>query len=525
MAKTYFPLSVNPGADPSTLVGQLPTLSALRQSTIPQPGTGSIADTDSGIVPGGNLGRGTASGFQGALANIQAYGAAMADSMGFKDFADGARQSALRRAEFAQSMAPTVGTTDQIHGFHDALKYGAGAFGGALGSLAPTAVAGALGGTPGAFMSLVPMSGGEVAMRQYAAKAAGVPEAQNVDPRDTFLAATGQGLLQGGLNLAPIMSIVGKGPLARMATRSGVAANPIERFATRAGTTALAEGAQEGGEELTNQLFMQALHGKPLGQDLDTAAIRENAIAGAVERMVQHVRAHCGTEPICIMTGGAGWKMAPSMSVPFELVDNLIFDGLLAMAASLGIGFWVAPMLGVTLAIYWVLQVGYSMFLKHQPIIDLAMVTSGFLLRAVAGGVASGIELSQWFLLVASFGSLFMVAGKRYSEMVELGPEAGTRPSLARYTPTYLRFVWTLACAAVILSYSLWAFEQSGDTEWFGLPWHAISIAPFTLALLRYAYVIDSGAAGEPEDVVASDRVLQGLGVAWVIPVAIAVFL
>jgi type III pantothenate kinase len=56
------------------------------------------------------------------------------------------------------------------------------------------------------------------------------------------------------------------------------------------------------------------------------------AIAGAVERMVQHVRAHCCAEPRCIMTGGAGWKMAPSMSVPFELVDNLIFDGLLVMA-------------------------------------------------------------------------------------------------------------------------------------------------------------------------------------------------
>ncbi|MGI9133731.1 MAG: type III pantothenate kinase [Rhodoferax sp.] len=57
------------------------------------------------------------------------------------------------------------------------------------------------------------------------------------------------------------------------------------------------------------------------------------AIAGAVERMLQHVRAHCNAEPLCTMTGGAGWKMAPSMSIPFELVDNLIFDGLLQMAA------------------------------------------------------------------------------------------------------------------------------------------------------------------------------------------------
>ena len=56
------------------------------------------------------------------------------------------------------------------------------------------------------------------------------------------------------------------------------------------------------------------------------------AIAGAVERMIQHVRQRCEAEPVCIMTGGAGWKMAPSMSVPFELVDSLIFDGLLEIA-------------------------------------------------------------------------------------------------------------------------------------------------------------------------------------------------
>ena len=56
------------------------------------------------------------------------------------------------------------------------------------------------------------------------------------------------------------------------------------------------------------------------------------AIAGAIERMVQHVRRHCAAEPACFMTGGAGWKMAPHMSVPFELVDGLIFDGLLEIA-------------------------------------------------------------------------------------------------------------------------------------------------------------------------------------------------
>jgi type III pantothenate kinase len=57
------------------------------------------------------------------------------------------------------------------------------------------------------------------------------------------------------------------------------------------------------------------------------------AIAGAIERMVQNVSERCGQSPACIMTGGAGWKMVPSMPRPFELVDNLIFDGLLEIAS------------------------------------------------------------------------------------------------------------------------------------------------------------------------------------------------
>ena len=57
------------------------------------------------------------------------------------------------------------------------------------------------------------------------------------------------------------------------------------------------------------------------------------AIAGAVQRMVDNITRHCGEAPVCIMTGGAGWKMAPSMTVEFELVENLIFDGLLEIAS------------------------------------------------------------------------------------------------------------------------------------------------------------------------------------------------
>lgn len=188
------------------------------------------------------------------------------------------------------------------------------------------------------------------------------------------------------------------------------------------------------------------------------------------------------------------------------------------------VAFLTAIPLGVTLAVYLVLQVVYSAFLKHQPLLDLAVVAAGFLLRAVAGGVATHQPLSQWFLLVASFGSLFMVAGKRYSEIIALGAEAGTRRSLERYTDSYLRFVWMISASTVLLSYSLWAFENRHIGP-LGVPWTALSIAPFTLGLLQYAIEIDRGNAGEPEEVVLADHTLQVIGLIWLILIAIGVFL
>ncbi len=118
------------------------------------------------------------------------------------------------------------------------------------------------------------------------------------------------------------------------------------------GTAVTVEAVDAGGRFLGgfilpgHGIMLRALESGTAGLHVPTGDVREfptntsdaltsggtYAIAGAVERMVQHVRDHCGAEPACFMTGGAGWKMAPSMSVTFELVDSLIFDGLLEIA-------------------------------------------------------------------------------------------------------------------------------------------------------------------------------------------------
>jgi len=209
---------------------------------------------------------------------------------------------------------------------------------------------------------------------------------------------------------------------------------------------------------------------------------------------------------------------AGELSVPAAIAIAVV-TGI----AGFALAFLTSTDLGITVTVYVALQVLYTLFLKHVPVLDLAMVASGFLLRAIAGGVASNIPLSQWFLLVASFGSFFMIAGKRYSELKALGADAGTRRSLTRYTESYLRFAWMLAAVMVLISYSLWAFENRGDPL-MGVPWTAISIAPFTLGLMQYALEVDSGNAGEPEDVVLHDHVLQAMGVVWLVVISVAVF-
>ncbi|GAA3948094.1 decaprenyl-phosphate phosphoribosyltransferase [Gordonia caeni] len=201
---------------------------------------------------------------------------------------------------------------------------------------------------------------------------------------------------------------------------------------------------------------------------------------------------------------------------------NLAFGlAIVLMAGSIAVGFVANWQTAVAIAVYVGIQLGYCFGLKHQAVVDICIVSSGFLLRAIAGGVAADIELSSWFLLVMAFGSLFMAAGKRYAEL-QLAERTGAkiRKSLEYYTTTYLRFVWTLSATAVVLCYGLWAFDgQHGQNVWY-----AISMVPFTVAILRYAVDVDGGSAGEPEEIALGDRVLQFLAVAWVVFVAVAVY-
>ncbi|ORV50311.1 phosphoribose diphosphate--decaprenyl-phosphate phosphoribosyltransferase [Mycolicibacter engbaekii] len=189
-------------------------------------------------------------------------------------------------------------------------------------------------------------------------------------------------------------------------------------------------------------------------------------------------------------------------------------------AVSLGISWWLTPNLALVMAIYLAIQLAYCFGLKHQAVLDICIVSSGFLIRAIAGGVAASIPLSQWFLLVMAFGSLFMAAGKRYAEL-QIAEQTGAkiRKSLESYTGTYLRFVWTASATAMLVCYSLFAFERDSGSG----SWYAVSIIPITIGILRYAVDVDGGMAGEPEDILRRDRVMQLMALAWIGTIGVAV--
>lgn len=195
----------------------------------------------------------------------------------------------------------------------------------------------------------------------------------------------------------------------------------------------------------------------------------------------------------------------------------LIVGGLL-LALLVG---W--PVLAVC-ATYVVLNLGYSWGLREVAVVDLLIVASGFLLRGLAGAYAVPVRPTVWFTLLAIFGSLLLVSGKRSGEKAEHGTSG--RPSLDRYTDSYLSFVREFSAAGLLMAYGLMAFERSsletsGAAEFF----LQVSIVPFLAGVLLLVYRMDRGGGAAPEELALRDRALQATGVVWLLCFALGVYL
>ncbi|WP_082127130.1 decaprenyl-phosphate phosphoribosyltransferase [Allosalinactinospora lopnorensis] len=188
-----------------------------------------------------------------------------------------------------------------------------------------------------------------------------------------------------------------------------------------------------------------------------------------------------------------------------------------APAAVLPLGNW--PLFAV-LAGYLLLTSAYTLWLKNVIICDIVAVAGCHVLRALAGGAAVGVYLSNWFLIVVSLAALLVVAGKREAEL--RNPDSGGgRATLVRYSVSYLAQVRTMVSGAMIVTYCLWALDdRPGAEPWF----HAASIVPFIIFVLRYHLLVDRGVGEEPEELALRDRPLQLCLAALVLLVALGVY-
>lgn len=181
--------------------------------------------------------------------------------------------------------------------------------------------------------------------------------------------------------------------------------------------------------------------------------------------------------------------------------------GLAACAGAAAIAFVLRPEFGLVVSLYVVMTFLYSWKLKNVPVLELMLIAVGFLLRAVGGGVVNHVPLSRWFMLVAAAGALFIVTGKRLAERQALGEGAAVhRAVIGEYSADWLRQTSTIALTATLMGYCLWAFQYLGRDILQVLL--AISVAPFTAALLRYTQLLSQGHGEHPERDLARDPFL-----------------
>jgi decaprenyl-phosphate phosphoribosyltransferase len=195
--------------------------------------------------------------------------------------------------------------------------------------------------------------------------------------------------------------------------------------------------------------------------------------------------------------------------------------GVALITAGIVISAAVRPLLGVVAVAYVALTVGYTIVLRRIVILDIVAIAGGFVLRAVAGGVAAPVTLSRWFVLVITSTAVLVAAAKRHAELQRTEQAGvGGRSVLARYDAARLRLIIAGSAAVALFAYGVWAFALR-DVD--GIPWRPLTIVPFAACLARYGMLVRSGGGEAPEELLLRDRRLAICGVVWLVVFALGV--
>jgi decaprenyl-phosphate phosphoribosyltransferase len=194
---------------------------------------------------------------------------------------------------------------------------------------------------------------------------------------------------------------------------------------------------------------------------------------------------------------------------PLALALALVGLGLAMLASSL----IREPRLALVIGIYVLTSWLYSAGLKHVPGVELVIVASGFVLRAIGGAVATHVPPSPWFLTICSLGALMVAIGKRYTELSVLGAEAAAhRPVMRWYRIWLLRAGQRAVSAVMLVAYVLWALSEH-DSWMRG--WHLASAVPLACALFRFDGLTGLADGRPVEDLIARDPTMICAELVW----------
>jgi decaprenyl-phosphate phosphoribosyltransferase len=213
-------------------------------------------------------------------------------------------------------------------------------------------------------------------------------------------------------------------------------------------------------------------------------------------------------------------------------VSTALLAAIVLLVASLLLAWAQSPSLFGVLLAYALIQLAYCLWLKRQPLLDLFCIASGFLLRALAGLVATGLGSSPWFLLCIGLLALFLAVEKRKAELrVSLDRGVVTRRVLQRYSLPLLQRLESLVSSSAFMAYALWS---AGPTLG-GAPtsWMLITVPFVLVGIFRYQLLSDPQEAGrralhnceqsteKPEEVLLGDRGIQLTLLGWLATVCV----
>ena len=257
-------------------------------------------------------------------------------------------------------------------------------------------------------------------------------------------------------------------------------------------------------------------------------------------------------EPLAVVTAGAAFLVFCALSSAMYLVNDVsdreedqrhpakakrpIASGELSttaamtaaavlIVAALATAFSIGSAFGLVSLTFVGLLSLYTHLLKHIVIIDALTIASGFVLRAVAGGVAVSVPISQWLLVCTVLLALFLGFAKRRCEVALLGAEAAPhRRTLGEYSTLLLDQLIAVVAAATLVSYAFYTMEPA-TIERFGTSRLTLTL-PFPIyGLFRYLYLVyERNAGGSPSETLLRDRPLLACVILWAAAIVLIIY-